>query len=63
MVKASTEYLALRQTNPEGTEPAPPDPEDITMSKRSWEHAYMKWKQSVRAAAATESEKRFESLE
>ena len=58
MVKSSVEYhLALRR---EDTLLCQPDPEDITMSKRSWEHAYMKWKQSVRAAAATE---RFESLE
>ena len=58
MLKSSVEYhLALRR---EDTLLCQPDPEDITMSKRSWEHAYMKWKQSVRAAAATE---RFESLE
>ena len=61
MVKSSVEYhLALRR---EDTLLCQPDPEDITMSKRSWEHAYMKWKQSVRVAAATESEKPFESLE
>ena len=61
MVKSSVEYhLALRR---EDTLLCQPDPEDITMSKRSWEHAYMKWKHSVRAAAATKSEKRFESLE
>ena len=46
MVKASVEYnLALRR---EDTLLCQPDPEDITMSKRSWEHAYMKWKHSVR---------------
>ncbi len=38
-----------------GLDSPPPDPEDITISKRSWEHAYRKWKLSVRVTASAES--------
>ena len=38
-----------------GLDSPPPDPEDITISKRSWEHAYRKWKLSVRVTATAES--------
>ena len=38
-----------------GLDSPPLDPEDITISKRSWEHAYRKWKQSVRVTASAES--------
>ena len=38
-----------------GLDSPPPDPEDITISKRSWEHAYHKWKLSVRVTASAES--------
>ena len=60
MVTSSVEYdLALRR---EDTLLCQPDPEDITMSKRSWEYAYMNWKHSVHAAAAIEYERLLESL-
>ena len=38
-----------------GLDSPPPDPEDITISKRSWEHAYRKWKLAVRVTASAES--------
>ena len=38
-----------------GLDNPPPDCEDITISKRSWEHAYRKWKLSVRVTASAES--------
>ena len=48
IVERSPEYL---QATPE--EP-PPDPEDITISKRAWEHAHHQWKQSVRSLVGAE---------
>ena len=67
MVKASVEvYLALRHEHALHALHAQPDAKDITISKRSWNRAFLNWKHSVlRAADITESDAEglfFESL-
>ena len=58
MVKSSVEvYLALRHEHALHALHAQPDPKDITISKRSWNRAFLNWKHSVlRAADITESD-------
>ena len=52
MVKRSSEYLysLLLELDVD----VPPDPEDITLSKRAWEHAHRKWKHSLRSRVGVE---------
>ena len=52
MVKRSTEYLYSLLLDLDVD--VPPDPEDITLSKRAWEHAHRKWKHSLRSRVGVE---------
>ena len=52
MVERSPEYLQAKHLP--GFDIPPPDPEDITISKRAWEHAHNKWKLSVRSLVGAE---------
>ena len=47
MVKRSPEYLYSVLLDLDMDDP--PDAEDITISKRAWEHAHRKWKHSVQS--------------
>ena len=53
MVERSPEYLQAKHLVP-GFDKHPPEPEDITLSKRAWEHAHHKWKLSVRSLVGAE---------
>ena len=53
MVERSPEYLQATHLVP-GFDKPPPDPEDISISKRAWEHAHHKWKLSVRSLVGAE---------
>ena len=52
MVRRSTEYLYSLLLDLDVD--VPPDPEDITLSKRAWEHAHRKWKHSLRSRIGVE---------
>ena len=52
VVKRSPEYLYSVLLDLDMDDP--PDAEDITISKRAWEHAHRKWKHSVQSRVGAE---------
>ena len=53
-IKRHKDYVSAALLNPEiddeqGARPITPDPEDLSISKRSWEAAVIEWRRQLRA--------------